>query len=121
MTVYGSQIAEHYQQQVRAFSGLSAGYGELVRRIQNAAQKVVEQRVEARRDLAAVYLKELSDAAFARAAQLTGFKGFERRDPRQAMAQERKSLERSIAQIDTDERYARRDLLVGPAGTLTQE
>lgn len=121
MTLSGWQIGEHYQRQAQALHPVIDGYRQLVDHTMQASAHVDEQRRVARQELAAVYLTELSDAAFARVATLTGFKGFERRDPRQAIAHERKSLERAIAQIDADDRFARRDELVGPAGSLTQE
>jgi len=121
MSISGSDVAAHYQHQAEVLEPLITGYRQLVDEIGKADNLVTEQRAQARRELAHVYLTELSDAAFARVAQLTGFKGFERRDPRAALAHERKVLESSIAQIESDDRFARRDQLVGPVGTLTQE
>lgn len=121
MSVTGTQLASHFQSQAASFSRVVEGYSGLVSELREAQKQVILQRAEARRELARVYLGELSDAAFARVAQLTGFKGFERRDPRQALAHERKVLQHAIAEIEGEPRFARRDELVGPAGTLTQE
>lgn len=121
MTVYGSEVAEHYQHQARALTPVIEGYRGLVTELEQADALLVEQRVRARQELAQVYLSELSEAAFMRVARLTGFKGFERRDPRQAMEHERKVLEHANSDIGRDDQFMRRDQLVGPAGTLTQE
>jgi len=121
MTVSGSDIAAHYRHQAETLGHLAHSYQQLGAELASKGQVVEEQLKNARRDLAAVYLNELSDRAFARVAQLTGFKGFDRRDPRQARDHERKVLESSITGIEADERFARRDQLVGPVGTLTQE
>lgn len=121
MTVSGSDVAKHYGHQAQVLGRLAFEYEQLSDELNKRANAIDEQLRAARRDLAAVYLNELSDRAFARVAQLTGFKGFERRDPRQARDHERKVLESSIAAIEADDRFARRDQLVGPVGSLTQE
>lgn len=84
-------------------------YRQLATELQETDATLVTQLKGARRELAAVYLTELSDAAFARVARLSGFQGFARRDPRAAIAHERKVLEQSLAKIDADPRYANRD------------
>jgi hypothetical protein len=77
--------------------------------------------MEARRELANVYLKAIDDANLERVTRLTGFQGFARRDPRVAREHERKVLQSSITKLEADDRYQRRDVLAGPDGTLTQE
>lgn len=121
MTVSGSDVAAHYRHQAETLGHLANRYQQLGAELFGKATTIDEQVHAARRELAAVYLSELSDRAFARVAQLTGFKGFDRRDPRQARDHERKVLESSITTIEADDRFARRDQLVGPVGSLTQE
>jgi hypothetical protein len=110
MIFTGSQAAAHYQAQARTLKGLADSYHSLVAELSQAEATLDEKLVAARRELAAVYLRELSDAAFAQVARLTGFQGFARRDPRAAIAHERKVLEQSLARIDADPRYGSRDM-----------
>ena len=121
MTLQGSDIASFYRQQADTLGRLANDYQGLIAELQAAEAKLDELIAQARRDLAAVYLNTLTDGAFERVHRLTGFNGFERRDPRAALAQETKVLQQSIARIEVDERYARRADLVGPVGSLTQE
>jgi len=121
MSVSGSTVAAHYKHQVDALARVISGYEQLATELAEQLKTVGAQRVAARAELASVYLPELSDAAFARTTKLTGFLGFERRDPRQAIEHERKVLQTAIAKIESSDRFARRDELVGPTGTLTQE
>jgi hypothetical protein len=119
---FGSEVAAHYQHQsailnniIREHEGFAQGP------LAVAADQIANQRALAARELAAIYLPALTDEAFARAARLTGFQGFARRDPRLALAQERKVLTSSLAAFDADPRYQQREVLVGPDGTLQQE
>ena len=75
----------------------------------------------ARLELAAAYLLELSAPALERAEQLTGFRGFSRHDPLKAMDHEHHVLESTIAKIEADERWVRRQYLVGNEGEYTRE
>jgi hypothetical protein len=109
MSVSGSQVAAHYRHQAQKLVSVIESYRKLVAELQAADATLTEQRAQARRELAAVYLPELSDAAFERVGRLTGFQGFARRDPRAALAHERHVLEQSIATIEHDPRYMDRD------------
>jgi hypothetical protein len=110
MTLSGSQAAAHLQSQARTLKGLAESYHALVGELAQTEVVLDETLAAARRELAAVYLPELTDAAFERVARLTGFQGFARRDPRAAIVHERKVLEQSLAKIDADPRYASRDV-----------
>ena len=121
MPVNGTQLVTHYANQANTLSTLIEGHKQLIGELQQQDVTLATELVEAKRQLAAVYLPALTDAAFERAAKLTGFQGFQRRDPRLAMAQEKKVLEANLANIESDEHYQHRDTLVGQAGTLQQE
>ncbi|MCW5802508.1 MAG: hypothetical protein KIT31_08975 [Deltaproteobacteria bacterium] len=121
MALSGSQVANYYQQQAATLSTLIDSHKQLAGQISNAGGEIQRELTTAKRELAAVYLPALTDEALERAARLTGFQGFQRRDPRAAMAHERHVLEQSVARLAADERYQRRDLLVGVGGTLLQE
>lgn len=121
MSVSGYQVAEHYRAQARTLSELIAGHRQVLDTIKERDAELQNQLLAARRELASVYLKAIDDANLERVAKLTGFQGFSRRDPRLAREQERKVLQSHIARIEADERYQKRDVLVGPDGTLTQE
>lgn len=69
-------------------------------------------------ELAAVYLPRLEPQALADAEKRTGFQGFSRRNPLQAMAREQARLTTTLAQIVGDPRYQRREYLVGSQGEL---
>lgn len=114
-------MAAFYGAQVQALRDLVDAHKRTADKLKIADASVDAELRAAVRELAAIYLPSLSDSALVRAAQLTGFQGFTRRDPRVAQSQERKVLVASLQQIERDDRYVRRDLLVGPSGTLTQE
>jgi hypothetical protein len=121
MSVSGHQVAEHYRAQASTISGLIAGHRQLLDNLKQRDDELQAQLIAARRELASVYLKAIDDENLARVSKLTGFQGFERRDPRQAREQERKVLQSGVTKLEADERYQKRDVLVGPDGTLTQE
>src|SRR5574338_756126 len=121
MSVSGHQVADHYRAQARTLSELIAGHRQVLDTIKERDAELQNQLLAARRELASVYLKAIDDANLERVAKLTGFQGFARRDPRLAREQERKVLQSSIARMETDERDQKRELVVGPEGTLTQE
>lgn len=70
-------------------------------------------------ELARAYLPALDEPSLMAAERRTGFRGFSRRNPIQAMAHERHRLEHAVARIEADERYQRRTWLVGPQGSIT--
>jgi hypothetical protein len=121
MSVSGQQVAEHYRAQASTLSGLIAGHRQLLDNLKQRDDDLSRQLVEARRELASVYLKAIDDANLERVTQLTGFQGFARRDPRIAREHERKVLQSAVSKLEADERYQNRALLAGPDGTLTQE
>ncbi|HEY0251396.1 MAG TPA: hypothetical protein VGC41_07700 [Kofleriaceae bacterium] len=118
----GPEVAKHYGHQSSVLGTVIHEHEAFAKgQLAQAADQIANQRALAARELAAIYVPALTDEVFERAGQLTGFQGFKRRDPRQAMAQERKVLTSSLAQLDADERYQRRETLLGPDGTLQQE
>lgn len=117
----GTEVAEHYEHQAGTLGEVIRQHEQVGTKLADAATQVASQRALAARELAAIYVPELTDEVFERASQLTGFQGFKRRDPRIAMAQERKVLTSALAQLDADERYQRRETLLGPDGLLQQE
>jgi len=121
MSVSGQQVADHYKDQASTLAGLIAQHKRLLDNFKVRDQELSNQLIAARRELASVYLKALDDANLEFVAQLTGFQGFLRRDPRVACEQERKVLQSGITKLEADERYQKRDVLAGPDGTLTQE
>jgi hypothetical protein len=119
--VRGNEVANTFGHQAQQLGGLIGEHKQLASELGGHIQTLDDQLVAARRELAAVYLPALDDAAIERAQRLTGFQGFTRRDPRIAMAQERKVLTARLPQLEADPRYQRRDVLLGADGTLTQE
>jgi hypothetical protein len=121
MGITGTQLSQQFRQQAGALRKQIQDHQALLGEVTEAATQIDNQVTSARRELAAIYLPALTDEAFERAQRLTGFQGFVRRDPRIAVAQERKVLQAQVGKLESDERYQRRDTLVGPAGTLQQE
>ena len=116
----GSEAARWYRERQKEAAALAERYEQVAKGVEESLAKVVEEEGAARLALATAYLGELSPAALARAASLTSFKGFVRRDPLKAMGLEEKALQRRIQEIRADERYHRRQWLVGPEGELTR-
>src|SRR6478609_1409714 len=117
----GNEVAAFYNQQASTLTSLIDRHKSVAQDILERDKQIVAELEAAQVSLAKTYLPALTDRDFERVAKLTGFQGFQRRDPRLAIEQERKVITASIAKIDADDRYQRRDILVGPAGTLTQE
>src|SRR5262245_55934504 len=108
MSVSGHQVAEHYRAQAQTIQGLIAGHRHLLDVLKQRDDELSAQLVAAQRELASVYLRAIDDENLQRVAKLTGFQGFERRDPRQAREQERKVLQSGVGKIEADERYQKR-------------
>lgn len=117
----GNEVAAYYNQQASTLTNLIERHKSVVRDILGRDKMIQAELEAAQLGLAKTYLPALTDRDFERVARLTGFQGFQRRDPRIAIEQEKKVIAATIARIEADERYQRRDVLVGPAGTLTQE
>lgn len=117
----GSEVAQYYNQQASTLTGLIERHKAIVQDILQRDKGIVAELATAQLTLAQTYLPGLTDRDFERVAKLTGFQGFQRRDPRAAIEHERKVIATTIAKIEADDRYVRRDVLVGPAGTLTQD
>lgn len=99
----------------------AAGWFSDLQQQAKAAKSRVEAQVGAQAlELARVYLPELSIEALARAERLTGFQGFRRRSPLDAMAHEEVVLKRRIEKIRQDPRYQERERLVGRIGSLVR-
>jgi len=73
------------------------------------------------KELAAVFVPALTNAALTDAEKRTGFRGFSRFDPIKAKEKEAQKLTVDIATINADPRYVRREWLVGPHGEITQK
>ncbi len=121
MFVSGQEAAAHSGRNQAQALELIDGYEKLRIHIGQRRREIREQLDAARLELARAYLTGLDPEAFERVKQLTGFLGFERRDPRLAMEREQHVLSATVASIEADERYQQRELRVGADGTLTQK
>lgn len=92
----------------------------LDRELQTALDAVRAERRQVCTALAAVYLPELSPEALADAEARTGFRGFRQRKPLDAMEREAKKLQARVVGLEADEKWKRREALVGPHGTYTR-
>ncbi|HMV69341.1 MAG TPA: hypothetical protein PKA64_21040 [Myxococcota bacterium] len=75
---------------------------------------------EAAGSLAAVFVPSLDAGALAEAERRTGFRGYSRFDPIKAMEREDQRLRAEIDAVRADERFQRREHLVGPYGEVTR-
>ncbi len=94
--------------------------GTLTGEIGSAVAALEKERSSLANTLAKVYLPELTKAAFAEAERRTGFRGFTTRRPLDALAREEKKLQAQVAKLVGDEKWAKREQLVGPYGSLTR-
>jgi hypothetical protein len=117
----GYEAVNHFGEYRQLGRSVIDRVAQLQQRIQADLLTLQESRTAALLELAVAYLPTLEAEPLARAEQLTGFRGFSRRDPLQAMAHESKVLQSTLEKIRADERYARRTYLVGPNGELTRE
>lgn len=97
-------------------SALDAAIAEL-----RAAREATRQAwAKARAELAAVYLADLTPEWIAACERRSGFRGFSRFDPIKAKQKEVARLTADIAHIRADEKYTRREYLIGPVGEITR-
>ena len=116
----GCEVSGYYEKLADEADRLLKLYGELRDSLAEHRAEVDQLRARARNELAAVYLPRLGVSEIAEAERLTGFRGFARRNPMQAMAKEKVRLESEIARLRADERYRRREYLVGPEGEFAR-
>ncbi|MCP4808807.1 MAG: hypothetical protein GY913_01845 [Proteobacteria bacterium] len=121
MSVSSQQLVDHYARHAVEAQGLVAQTQALLEHVRSEREAVVEEQGRAWGALAVAYVPVLEPAFVHRAEKLTGFRGFSRRDPFAALAQQLASLKKAAARIQSDERYRRRQFLVGPHGELTRE
>ncbi len=114
------EAVRHYETLVHEARSLNDGFVRLHERTELAIREVQTQLEDALRALSVSYLPTMDATSLAEAERLTGFRGFSRRDPLKAMAREHKVLQQTVARIEADERYHRREFLVGPVGELTR-
>ncbi|MFT7520251.1 MAG: hypothetical protein ACI9MC_002396 [Kiritimatiellia bacterium] len=120
MSIRGPELSRHFSEHQRRADAIYGVYKELDARIVKAQHGLQSQLSSALGDLAEAYLQELTPASLVDLANRAGFKKLLRRDPLKAMAHERVVLLRRIAVIEADERYVRRQWLVGPNGEFTR-
>lgn len=89
-------------------------------RLRADLERVREALGKAALGLAGAYLPALERPVVERAARLTGYRGFQQRDPFAAMEREAQTLKKTIARIVATDEYRRREALVGPYGTLAK-
>lgn len=96
-------------------------YSQLRDEVSVAIDEVRGERTAVAGELAVVYVPELSESALAAAERRTGFRGFSRRNPIQAMPRELTKLSQLLASLEADERWQKRESLVGPYGSLSRQ
>ncbi|MCB9744906.1 MAG: hypothetical protein H6741_31655 [Alphaproteobacteria bacterium] len=120
MSYSSYEIVQHHNQNEQQAAELARRWLEVAEQLQRHLAELEPELLAARLELARVYLPVLSVDALAEAERLTGFRGFSRRSPLEAMAHEAHVLASTIRQIEADERYQRRRYLVGPHGEYSR-
>lgn len=115
------EVREHYSETKRIANQLLSQYRELKTETDGLLKRINQQKEDCTLELAHQYLSQLTKQDLDLAEQLTGFRGFSRLKPIEAMAKERQMLNKTIQVIEADERYQKRQLLAGPQGTETQK
>ncbi len=121
MSVSAYEVARHFDHRCEQVTEAMGWYEQLRQSILSHIEAVSQQAEAARLELARAYLPQLSADALQRAERLSGYRGFSRRDPLQALAREAGMLQRTVARIRADVSYQRREFLVGAAGEHTLE
>ena len=119
MHVSALEAIRHYEKNQRSGLLLLDSYEDLQAEIKQLLAELRAQEKQARAALAESYFPELSQAVINRAEKLTGFRGFSRRNPLEALAHETGVLQKRVARIEADATYQQREALIGPRGTLT--
>ncbi len=119
MHVSALEAIRHYEKNQRDGLLLLDAYEELEGRIKQALATIRAQEQKARTALADSYFPELGQPVISRAEKLTGFRGFSRRNPLEALAHETVVLQKRIGRIQADPTYQQREALIGDRGTLT--
>lgn len=113
-----TQMVAHYRQNLVAAQELVALYKQTQATLKSQQAQLIQARDAAFVVLAQAYLPTLDEGAVGRAEMLTGFRGFSRRNPLVALEKALEVRKRRIAVTEADERYRRRQFLVGPHGEL---
>ncbi len=121
MSVSSLQLVRHFETRTAEAIAVIQHMTQLLDRVKAAAEQIATERQQALTALAQAYLPTLDKGALQSAEKLTGFRGFSRRDPLDAMAHQLQVLKKTVARIRAEERYIRREFLVGPHGELTHE
>lgn len=116
----GQQALPLYQRWSERAGEVIDDYDRLATEIQETRAQVDQARAEVARALAAVYLPELSAGTLSAAERRTGFRGFRQRRPLVVMPREAARLAREVDRIESDPRWAEREALVGPQGSITR-
>lgn len=113
-----NQMVAHYQQNRAEADALLELYRNTRDALAKQQEQLKEQHEAALLALAQSYLPALEEGALNRAEMLTGFRGFSRRNPIAVVHKEQESRRKRVAAIVSDERYRRRQFLVGEHGEL---
>ncbi|MCB9679112.1 MAG: hypothetical protein H6737_28680 [Alphaproteobacteria bacterium] len=117
----GHEAVRHFRGHQEIGNKVVSRLVQIQARIERTLEALAVEQRNALDALADAYLQSFDEAALLRAEQLTGFRGFSRRSPIKALEHEAHVLRTTIARIEADEHYVRREYLVGPNGELTRE
>lgn len=116
----GHEARPLYERWAAETAAAAADADALDAEITRACAAVTKERDAAADELARIYLPTLDLSSIAVAEARSGFRGLTQRRPIEAMEKERRHLASRVTELEADERYVRRDALVGPHGSLTR-
>lgn len=120
MPLNGSQLSRALAAHAQNIEPLIERYEALAATLDQQISRVAQQAGDARFELARLVLPDLDPATLVRVERMAGFSAFRKRDPATAMAQEQAKLVKLITRLEQDERFQRREYLVGPVGEHTR-
>ncbi|MFT5584241.1 MAG: hypothetical protein ACI9VR_001826 [Cognaticolwellia sp.] len=112
------QMVAHYRENRADAEALLELYQGTKTELQARGEELRKVRGAAFIALAKTYLPTLDEGGLSRAEMLTGFRGFSRRSPLVALSKEVSGRKKRVAAILADDRYRRRQFLVGDHGEL---
>ncbi|MCB9797116.1 MAG: hypothetical protein H6741_30895 [Alphaproteobacteria bacterium] len=120
MSYTSTYLVHHYRDMQAQAQQLQHLWTQTAASLREHLEALAPQAEAARLELARAYLPTLAAESIAEAERLTGFRGFSRRNPLEAMAHEAHVLANTVQQIAASEPYQRRRYLVGPHGELSR-
>lgn len=119
--MYGRDAARLYASHTAALAEEIDALDGLDRELAEGVGEIDRERIALCAALAAVYLPALTEDALADAERRTGTRVFSQRKPLDVLPREANKLQGQLVRLEADERWSRREALVGPHGEWTRQ